>query len=353
VRSPSWVLGVRLEDEVLRRYQRQQAEAAARQRLSAAINDLGAVLRNIHELQVRPQRGPEPDHGSRVVASDRHAPAPNSRAVVRPVATVPATTAPPETDAVWPDILAHPTVVVILGSRGSGKTGLGFRILDLLRYVAAPYVVGLPAAARDLVPDWIGIAPTLEDVPANAVILVDEAQLRFHSRASQARVTKALSDALSLSRQRGQTWIFVTQEGRQIDRTILIAADILILKDPGILQARFDRPELRRLVMQARDAFAAVSGERRGFSFVYAPQRDVVGLQPNALPSFWSNRLSRAFAGALPPASSRVARRLTLEERSEKARDLREEGKSYREIAQARCDGWHRSQLHQGILSRL
>ena len=293
------------------------------------------LVRDLQALRVcqKPRPGLDP---SRSTAPDQRGPLqlPKPPATAHTPPAVPVTTGPPELDAVWREVLVHPTVAVILGGRGTGKTGLGFRLLELLRYVAPAYIVGLPETGRDLLPDWIGIAPTLDWVPCNAVALVDEAQLRFHARASMLAVTKAISAVLSLSRQRAQTWIFVTHEARLIDRTIVSAADALIFKEPGILQGAFERPELRRLVAQVTAAFGTLSGDRRGSSYVYAPQWDVLGLLPNALPSFWTARLSRAFAAALPPARARFARHLTVQEKAQEAQALRAKGRSYREIAQ-------------------
>jgi hypothetical protein len=82
-----------------------------------------------------------------------------------------------EPDAAWRHKITHPSVVMVLCKRGSGKSALGYRLLELFRYVASPYVVGVPASARRLLPDWVGIAPTLADVPQKAIALVDEAYL--------------------------------------------------------------------------------------------------------------------------------------------------------------------------------
>jgi len=165
-------------------------------------------------------------------------------------------------------------VVLLLGKRGSGKSALGYRLLELFRYGPKPYVVGVPASARKLLPDWIGIASSLEEVPPRAIALVDEAYLAYHARGSMARESKAMSQFLNLSRQRDQTLIFVSQEARQVDRNIASSANVVIFKDLGMLQLAFDRPELNKLATQAKDAFAGIKGDKRGWAFVYAPDND-------------------------------------------------------------------------------
>ena len=53
-----------------------------------------------------------------------------------------------EPDAKWRDIISPPASVLILGKRGSGKSALAYRLLELFRYRLAPYVVGVTSQAR-------------------------------------------------------------------------------------------------------------------------------------------------------------------------------------------------------------
>jgi DNA-binding NarL/FixJ family response regulator len=226
-------------------------------------------------------------------------------------------------------------VVLVLGKRGSGKSGLGYRLLELFRYVAQPYVVGAPQAARSLLPEWIRMAPSLEEAPPKSIVLIDEAYLAYHARGSMARESKAMSQLLNLSRQRQQTLIFVSQEARQVDKNIASSANAVIFKDLGILQLEFDRPELTKLAGQAKAAFAGVTGDKRGRAYVYAPDHDFQGLLENRLPTFWKPGLSRLFAAEAPPSASRAAKAITPQEKTTRAKELRMAGASYSEIAQA------------------
>ena len=244
-------------------------------------------------------------------------------------------TAIQEKDAKWRDVLVPPSVVLIVGKRGSGKSALGYRLLELLRNRAFPYVVGAPQQAMKLLPDWIGLVPTLEELPTKSVALIDEAYLRYHSRRSMADESTSMSQILNLSRQRDQTLIFVSQEARQVDRNVSSSANLVVFKEMGILQLDFERRELRKLTEEARQAIESVRGNRQPWSYVYAPDSDFLGLLENELPSFWKPGLSRIYATEASPAKPRRPERSTPAERAVVAKKMRGEGSTLSEIANA------------------
>jgi hypothetical protein len=184
-----------------------------------------------------------------------------------------------------------------------------------------------------MLPDWIGIAATLEDLPPKAIAVIDEAYLRYHARASMASQSKAMSKIVNLSRQREQTLIFVTQEVRQVDRNIASSASTVLLKEPGSLQLEFERPELRKLVGQAQDQFGIVRGDKRHWTYAHAPDADFAGMIENEMPTFWKPSLSTLFAGGEGTASPRQAKRPSSGERAARAKDLRDQGWSLGQIA--------------------
>ena len=230
----------------------------------------------------------------------------------------------PELDAQWLQIIHHPAVVLIIGKRDAGKSALGNRLLELLRSQGAPYVVGLPIEAQKLLPDWIGTAEHLEDVPTGAVVLLDESYLQLHARGSMTEAGRAIGNLINLSRQKRQTLIFIVQEARQLDVNIVSQVDVLAMKELSDLSQGFERPQFRKFTDKARAAFATVQGDKRKCTWVYSEAANFEGMVKNELATFWNSRLSHAYgqsaSGELAPP--RRGHRLSREDQKDQARRM-------------------------------
>ena len=246
-------------------------------------------------------------------------------------------------DARWKELVPHPSAVAVLGRRGAGKSTTAYRLLELLRDRAAPCVIG-PESLKRLLPDWIGVVATLDEAPFNAVVLVDEAYLLFHARASSSAAGRTIGAAINLSRQRNQTLIFVVQEAKQLDVNIVSQLDVLVIKELSELSEAFERREFKAFTTQARLAFMPIVGDKRRWSWVRSDRASFTGLMSNELPSFWRPALSRAFAdidrtATPPPSPSRQPGRTSgtrtpANELATKLKYMRDvEGLSYGEIA--------------------
>jgi hypothetical protein len=229
-------------------------------------------------------------------------------------------------------------VAYIVGKRGSGKSSLGYRLLELLRNQAAPYVVGLPAAGRKFLPEWVGWADRLEDVPPKAVVLLDEAYIDYHARDSMSARGRSIGELVNLSRHKEQSLIFIVQEARQLDVNIISQADVIAIKELSELSKEFERRELRNFTDKARLAFALTSGNKQSLTWVYSESAGEVGLVKNQLATFWKPGLSRAFVGdssdhSVKPLLPRKGAKTPREVLVMRAKALRKQGFSYGEIA--------------------
>jgi len=240
-----------------------------------------------------------------------------------------------EPDMRWLDLIIHPSIVLLLGARGSGKTALGFRLLEIFRYRLTPYVIGLPPQCAHLLPGWIGIVESLEDVPSGSISLVDEAYLSNHARDWAKGESRDLCRLLNLSRQQDKTVIFISQQGRQISLDIASSANAFVFKNPGVLQVEFERPALRRIVSETKLAFETKSGDPKRWSYVHSPDAGFNGMLENNPPTFWSQKLSRMY-GQVPlggKESEKHPSKMSIAKKKEKAKEVYENTRSLSQVA--------------------
>jgi DNA-binding NarL/FixJ family response regulator len=114
---------------------------------------------------------------------------------------------------------------------------------------------------------------------------------------------------------------------------IASSANVVIIKNPGILQLDFERVQFRKLLAEATRMFAAIDKNKNRWSYVYAPESNFAGMMENSLPSFWTPGLSKAFADMKPTAEIKAPKKTTKEEKMAKVKELSEQGFSLGEIA--------------------
>ncbi len=263
----------------------------------------------------------------------------------------------PPVDEALARLVHHPAAVLILGHRGSGKSALAVRLQELLRDVAPPYAIGLPAKASKLLPEWYGLAEEPGLIPQNAVIYIPESYRLFHSRSTQSAQGRAIAGLVNLSRHRRHTLIFDVQNAAHLDRNIISEVDLVLVKQPGPFQRGFERGQLAPVMDSARAAFAgAPEAKRKRRVWVVSPNAGVEGkLMQNELPSFWSERISTIFGDTVASlglsdaavevqpgakagktsaaASPRRGQRTTAESKREKVQRMALAGYSQRKIA--------------------
>lgn len=198
----------------------------------------------------------------------------------------------------WKETILYPSTALITGKRGSGKSALGYWLLEYLsdEYNLVASVFGLPDEKKHLLPDSILHLDNLDNLPEESVILFDEAHLKFYSRRFKDDSNEVMDQLITISRQKSQILIFATHESRKLDKNVVSSVDAVILKEPGLFQREFERRELRNITDKALNAFESYDKkDRERYAYVYSSE--FIGMLENRVPSFWSEELSRAFAG--------------------------------------------------------
>jgi len=182
-------------------------------------------------------------------------------------------------------------IVAVCGRRGSGKSTLGFRLLENIHaQTKRPcFVLGVQ---QDVLPAWIDSVEDLNDVKNSGVVLVDEGALSFSSRNAMSKKNKQLGELLAIARHKDLTLVLVTQNTGMLDKNVMNLCDTILLKEGSLLQAEMERPVMKKLYEKVAQHFGKLSPhERRSHAYVF--DADFEGLISVQLPSFWNERISK------------------------------------------------------------
>lgn len=191
----------------------------------------------------------------------------------------------------------HPGVYVITGHRGSGKTMLAYRLGEVMSPAkhVLPVTVGLPEAVHNEFPDEWYHVETIDDAPHESVCIIDEAYAQYHARTAFDSENIDMASVVNQSRHTGRTILFVSQSTSHLDKTAITESDGLLMKEPGQFHGEFERRQLRSMLDEAEEAFASMSEDENPKAYTYVISDHFTGLMRNELPSFHSERLSRAY----------------------------------------------------------
>ena len=163
---------------------------------------------------------------------------------------------------------------------------------------------------------------------------MDEAYLTNHAGDWAKAESREICRLLNLSRQQDKTIVFITQQSRHLNLDIVSSANAIVLKNPGILQSNFERPELRRIMAEAKLAFDSIRGDPKAWSYVYSPDASFSGLVENGLPSFWSRKLSNIYGYGYQKekAAERFPSSMSDVEKRHQAKEIHQAGWSLSKI---------------------
>jgi hypothetical protein len=180
---------------------------------------------------------------------------------------------------------------IILGSRGSGKTAFGIKLIENIYSKTKKKCFAMGFKGEDL-PSWITAVETTNEIHNDSIVLVDEGGIFFSSRDSMSIANKLLSDLIFISRHKNLTILFISQNSSNLDVNIIRQADFLVLKPSSLLQKDFERKIIRNLYVNLESLFKKYNS-KKGLTYIYSD--DFRGFVTNSLPSFWSQGLSKSF----------------------------------------------------------
>jgi hypothetical protein len=188
-------------------------------------------------------------------------------------------------------LLKYSLIMLIIGKRGSGKTALGMKFLELFGKESRKkcYILGYKDTK---LPRWLRKVDKIENIPNDSVALIDEGAVAFFSRESMKDANKALSKIMAIARHKNLTLMLITQNSAMIDLNVLRLADTLLLKEPSLLQSRFERKVLRDMYDKVVPVFKNYEEKKDKF---YVWDDEFEGVLSFKLPEFWSESVSKSF----------------------------------------------------------
>ncbi len=188
-------------------------------------------------------------------------------------------------------ILNDSLIVAVAGKRGSGKSSLGFALMENINAKTKRPCFVLGVSDTHL-PSYISSVQDIEEVQNDGVVLVDEGAISFSSRSSMSKKNKDLGELLAIARHKNMTLILVTQNTGMLDKNVLNLCDTILLKQGSLLQSEMERPVIKKLYEKATPALDALPHDKKKGG-VYVVDGNFEGVIVVGLPSFWSQNLSK------------------------------------------------------------
>jgi hypothetical protein len=202
-------------------------------------------------------------------------------------------------------LIPYPGVVMIMGDIRTGKTGLAHEMAYLMHNRRKlPAVLHVPKAdekvrkaIQRLVPSWMKVTTKRKDWKDGAVVIYDEAAQSAHARRTQSGDAIELDDLLAIAGQREQLIIFISHYSRKLDLNVCTAVHRIIWKRPTYAHQLWERDEMADFTGKAYDWFKAIDGvvAKRKACLVLNMENFGFSQCNNALPPWWTDRLSRIF----------------------------------------------------------
>lgn len=96
-----------------------------------------------------------------------------------------------------------------------------------------------------------------------------------------------------ISRHKDQDLIIVVQNSANLDINCIRQADVLIFKQPSLLQIKTERKQITKLFEKAKSYFKYGRTENKKWNYIISEEFE--GVCVNTLSSFWSDKISKAY----------------------------------------------------------
>jgi len=189
-------------------------------------------------------------------------------------------------------------VTLILGKRGSGKTALGFKLVEEIHKISPKrtlYLASFPDQVSLLVPAYLHVAEDILDVPNGSLVLIDEAALKYASRKWQSKDTIEVTELIEVCRHKDLSMIFITQNSSSLAASVLRFVNTLLLKQTSLLQEFLERAKFSKIFKQAEIALDEVEDKNK-LPYFFVFDDEIKGVGKSDLPSFWSESLSKTYS---------------------------------------------------------
>ncbi len=202
------------------------------------------------------------------------------------------------------DLIKLPSVNMIFGDVGQGKSGLAYEIMEKLstKHDLLPVVINLPEDKRSLLPPNY-IVTDLDGLNSleNCIVLIDEGTTNIP--AGSKDLEEMIKGFNSLVRQRNQIIVFIFHSSSDAGSRVLRGINgALIFKKPNRRQIQWGSKDkvmfgLMTESLENCKALEAIGENSQEWALVDNLDPDYHGMARNGLPSYWSDDLSKAWKG--------------------------------------------------------
>lgn len=196
------------------------------------------------------------------------------------------------------ELAYRPHNLFVLGSVGSGKTALSFKIMELIHNLnpARPvYIHNYPDESIPLLPDWVHLETDINKIPYGAIVVKDDTSLDDSTHAKGKRdQQKEFAQEMAVCRQKMHTILFTVQN------TYWMSLDLERAGNNHFIYKWYDYRSIVRereeiqgnlyAVMELMKQYISDGYQRQQLAYVSSPFYE--GFLSSNLPTFWSQDLS-------------------------------------------------------------